>query len=103
MSSRLGAWLARHALAVPFVASANLIAGHRIVPEQVGHQLDPHDLCRDMLLQLDGPRQEQIRQELAELRTSALCPGTAARAALAIEATVAATHPGPEHRTAPLS
>ncbi|MHC4379967.1 MAG: lipid-A-disaccharide synthase [Planctomycetota bacterium] len=113
MSSRLGAWLAGHALAVPFVGGANLIAGREVAPEQVGHTLSPDDLCRDLLQQLEGSGSHAAREALQSLQTSAFAPGTARRAALAIEQTLAVdsgpeatldpTIPRPESRTAPLS
>ena len=113
MASRFGAWLASHALAVPFVGGANLIAGRVVAPEQVGHALSPEALCHDLLQQLDGAGNAASKQALQALQTSAFAPGTARRAALAIEqtlglapngkATCDPTIPPPETRTAPLS
>jgi len=85
LPSRLGAWLARHALTVPFVGAANLIARHQICPEQIGYQLDPSALCQDLLLQLEEPGRSKTQTALRTLQTAALAPGTAQRAALAVE------------------
>lgn len=89
MSSKLGAWLASHALAVPFVGAANLIAGEEVAPEQVGHQLDPEALCADLLRQIDDHGHPEAVARLAALHDRALAPGTDRRAALAVEACVA--------------
>ena len=88
MPSRLGAWLASHALTVPFVGAANLIARRLVAPEQIGHELDPSALCTDLLLQLEEPGRGASLTALQELQSAALAPGTAQRAALAVEKTV---------------
>ncbi|MFK5955897.1 MAG: lipid-A-disaccharide synthase [Planctomycetota bacterium] len=85
MPSRLGAWLASHALTVPFVGAANLIARRQVAPEQIGHHLSPSALCSDLLEQLQEPGRSQSQSELLELQTTGLAPGTAQRAALAVE------------------
>lgn len=89
MGSKLGAWLAGHALAVPFVGAANLIAGEEVAPEQVGHVLDPADLCADLLKQIDDQGHPEAVARLRALHDRALAPGTDRRAALAVEACVA--------------
>ncbi|MGB0953731.1 MAG: lipid-A-disaccharide synthase [Planctomycetota bacterium] len=90
MGSKLGAWLAGHALAVPYVGAANLIAGEEVAPEQVGHVLDPADLCADLLKQIDEQGHPAAVARLRALHDRALAPGTNKRAALAVEACVAA-------------
>ena len=91
MPSRLGAWLAGHALAVPYVGAANLIAGTEVAPEQVGHRLDPKDLCADLLQQIEEDGYAQASARLQALHDRALAPGTDRRATLAVEACVAAS------------
>ena len=88
MPSRLGAWLASHALTVPFVGAANLIARRCIAPEQIGHHLDPGALCADLLQQLEEPGRSQSLNNLSKLQSTDLAPGTAQRAALAVENTL---------------
>ena len=85
MSSKLGAWLAAHALTVPFVGGINLVAGQKLAPEQVGLNLKAHDLCADLLAQLEEPGHSEITAQLQEVHDTALAPGTAQRAALAVE------------------
>ncbi|MDA0666361.1 MAG: hypothetical protein O3A95_09355 [Planctomycetota bacterium] len=88
MPSRFGAWLAGHTISVPYVGAANLIARSCIVPERIGHGLDPSDLCADLLRQLDEPGRSESLAALEQLQSDALAPGTAQRAALAVEKTL---------------
>lgn len=85
MSSRLGAWLAAHALTVPFVGAINLVAGKQLAPERVGLDLKASDLCADLLAQLEEPGRSAIVEQLQSVHDTALAPGTAKRAALAVE------------------
>ena len=85
MSSKLGAWLAAHALTVPFVGGINLVAGRQLAPEQVGLDLKAADLCHDLLQQLEEPGRSAIVEQLQAVHDLALAPGTAQRAALAVE------------------
>jgi lipid-A-disaccharide synthase len=85
MSSKLGAWLAAHALTVPFVGGINLIAGELLAPEQVGLGLQAADLCADLLAQLEEPGHGEAVARLRAVVDETLAPGTASRAALAVE------------------
>jgi lipid-A-disaccharide synthase len=93
LPSRLAAWLARYALAVPHIASANLIAGRRMVPEHLGRHLDPEAIAADLLAQLAPDTARARRSEVEALREATMAPGCAARSALALEQAVA------DHRT----
>ncbi len=88
MSSKLGAWLASHALTVPFVGGINLVAGEQLAPELVGLDLKPEQLCAALAGQLEEPGHSQIVERLKAVNRHALAPGTAQRAALAVEAAV---------------
>lgn len=81
VSSRLGAWLSRHWLAVPYVGSLNLIANRELAPEHLGRALDPQALADDLEARLDGPERAQILGEIDALRPAFAEPGTAARTA----------------------
>ena len=81
VSSRLGAWLSRHWLAVPHVGSLNLIANCELAPEHLGRRLDPIALADDLEARLDGPERERILSEIDALRPGFAKPGTAARTA----------------------
>ncbi|MCP4094189.1 MAG: lipid-A-disaccharide synthase [Planctomycetes bacterium] len=85
MSSKLGAWLAAHALTVPFVGGINLVAGRQLAPERIGLNLKATDLCADLLAQLKEPGRSAIVEQLQAVHDTALAPGTAKRAALAVE------------------
>lgn len=85
MSSKLGAWLAAHALTVPYVGAINLVAGEKLAPEQVGLNLQAADLCADLQAQLAEPGRSAIVARLRAVHDTALAPGTAKRAALAVE------------------
>ena len=81
VSSRLGAWLSRHWLAVPAVGSLNLIAGRELAPEHLGRQLDPQALAEDLERRLDGPVREQTLEAIESLRPAFAEPGAARRTA----------------------
>ena len=81
VSSRLGAWLSRHWLAVPSVGSLNLIANRELAPEHLGRSLDPQALADDLEARLDGPERVRILGEIEALSPAFAEPGTAARTA----------------------
>lgn len=86
ISSRLAAWLGRHALAVPGVGSLNLMAGAEIAPEHVGRGLDPGQLARSLEKRLDGAVRVEVLAAIARLCPHFAPPGAAERAARAVEA-----------------
>lgn len=92
--SRLSRWLMHAAVAVPWVAAANLVAGRELVVERLGDDLDPQTLAGDLERLLLPAHHDAAVQELTQLRDRHLRPGTALRAALAIEDAVnlARTH-----------
>jgi lipid-A-disaccharide synthase len=70
-------WFAgRHLVKVPFLSMVNLVAGRRIVPELIQHQMTPANLAAEVtrLLTNDG-EVAQMRAELATVR-AALSPRT---------------------------
>lgn len=85
LSSRLADWLSKHALAVPFVGSLNLIAGREIVPEHVGRRLEPNQLAADLQARLEPAGREKYLQELESLLPYFATPGTTTRAVAAVE------------------
>lgn len=90
LSSAVAAWGARHALAVPYVGSLNLLAGEELAPEHVGRSLDPRALADDLEARLEGPRRAQVLASIARLRPHFAVPGAAERAARAVEEAAAA-------------
>lgn len=81
VSSRLGAWLSRNWLAVPYIGSLNLIAGKELAPEHLGRELSAHALADDLEARLDGPTRASVLREIEELRPAFGEPGPAARTA----------------------
>jgi lipid-A-disaccharide synthase len=81
-------WLRGPYMLAPFFASANLVCGREVVPERL--------LVRDAewaavaplveALLADGPRRDQCRRDLAELRARLGGPGASARAARVVAA-----------------
>jgi lipid-A-disaccharide synthase len=81
VSSRLGAWLSRNWLAVPYIGSLNLIAGRELAPEHLGRNILPQALADDLEARLDGPVRTSILEAIEELRPAFGEPGSAARTA----------------------
>jgi lipid-A-disaccharide synthase len=83
--SRLGSWLAAHALAVPHVAALNLMAGQRLVPEHVGRTLNPVALASDLEALVSGPRRVEFDEKMHALLPFFAEPGAAVQAASIVE------------------
>ncbi len=65
-----------------YFAMPNIIAQRRIVPELIQNEVNPQRLCKEVLdLYTDISRQEQMKQELTEVRAELGPPGAARRAA----------------------
>jgi lipid-A-disaccharide synthase len=80
--------LGRRLVKVPHFAMVNLIAGRRVVPEIIQHELTPERVAREALalLEPDGVAVRQMRSGLAEVRSRLGGPGASDRAAAAVEA-----------------
>ncbi|MDP6940460.1 MAG: lipid-A-disaccharide synthase [Planctomycetota bacterium] len=79
VESRLGDWMARHALAVPHIGSLNLIAGRKLVPEHLGRNLSPQALAQDLAYFLTPSGLNSFTESLAPLLPFFAQPGVAAR------------------------
>jgi len=65
-----------------YFAMPNIIAQRCIIPELIQNEVNPQRLCQEVLdLHTDRYRQEQMKQELAEVRAELGPPGAARRAA----------------------
>ena len=85
----LGRWL----LTVDTFGMPNLIAGRRIVPELIQHELTPDAVAREALSMLtDANRTSQIREGLREVRQKLGGVGASHRAAKAILGAVETAH-----------
>ncbi len=85
LPSRLGAWLSRNALSVPYISAINLMAGRCFVPEHVGRLLNPATLATDVETLTAGPGHASFQTGLAELLPWFALPGAAERAARQVE------------------
>ena len=81
VSSRMGAWLSEHWLAVPWVGSLNLLAGEELAPEHLGRDLEPITLADDLEARLDGPERSRILAEISRLRPAFAESGACRRGA----------------------
>lgn len=81
VASRLGAWLSRNWLAVPYIGSLNLIAGRELAPEHLGRNISVHALADDLEARLQGPTRSAVLDAIEELRPAFGEPGPAARTA----------------------
>jgi lipid-A-disaccharide synthase len=74
--------LGRPLVRVPHFAMVNLIAGARVVPELIQHEMTPEKVAAEVLALLDEPaRAEAMRAALAEVRQRMGPPGASRRAA----------------------
>ncbi len=65
-----------------YFAMPNIIAQRRIVPELIQNEVNPQRLCAELLnLHRDKAQQEQMKQQLTEVRTELGAPGAARRTA----------------------
>ena len=74
-------FLARRLVRVPHVALANLVAGKRVVPEFIQHEVDPAAVADaiEPLLDESSPERHAVLRGLAEVRSALGTPGAAAR------------------------
>ena len=84
-----------------YFAMPNIIAGRYIIPELIQNEVNPQRLCQEVLdLHTDRSRQEQMKQELAEVRAELGPPGAARRAAQLALALIADQDKLPSTQTA---
>lgn len=77
--------LGRPLVRVPHFAMVNLIAGARVVPELIQHEMTPEKVAAEVLALLDEPaRAAAMRAALAEVRRRMGPPGASRRAAEAV-------------------
>ncbi len=77
--------LGRPFVKVDTFGMANLIAGRRIVPELIQHDLTPERVAEETIaLLVDTDRAEEMRRALREVRGKLGAPGASARAARAV-------------------
>ncbi|MFL5318860.1 MAG: lipid-A-disaccharide synthase [Myxococcaceae bacterium] len=78
-------WIARRLLKVPYVALVNLLAGKRIVPELLQHEMTAERILTELRrVWSDGQERREMVAELTKVRESLGPPGAAGRAADAV-------------------
>ena len=85
--ARLSWWIGKRVVTIPNIGLVNVVAGRRIVPEFLQHDVRPDILAPEAIAWLRDPeRLAQIRKELREVRTELGTPGASQRVArLAME------------------
>jgi lipid-A-disaccharide synthase len=84
--------LARTLVRVDHAALPNLVAGRRIVPELIQHELRPETVADHLIGYLESPdRAAAVRKELADVRRRLGEPGAFDRAAEAVLAEIGPT------------
>jgi lipid-A-disaccharide synthase len=69
-------WAGRRLVKVPFLSMVNLIAGRRIVPELIQHEMTPDTIASAAFELLDGTeRADQMRFDLAQVKAALTLEG----------------------------
>lgn len=76
---RLMNFLRRHFLKVPFISLVNLICGRQVVPELIGEQMNPENVCRHLRALLETPG--MMQKDYGDLRQRLGDPGAPQHAA----------------------
>src|SRR5690349_21671495 len=62
-------WAGRRLVKVPFLSMVNLIAGRRVVPELIQHDMTPENLAHEAAMLLEDPLKAAVmRQDLAAIK-----------------------------------
>jgi lipid-A-disaccharide synthase len=70
---------------VPYIGLVNIVAGRKVVPELVQHEMTRENLVREVAPLLDDPaRGNAMRRELAVIKSKLGGPGASDRVALGI-------------------
>ncbi len=81
----LTAWLARRVLQIPWIGLVNIVAGEKLAPELLQHEVRPAAMAALALQCLENPQEEQrLRHSLCRLTTILGEAGGARRAAAAV-------------------
>jgi len=83
-------WIAQRVVKIPDFSLVNIIAGRRVVPELIQHDVNGHRIAREVRTLTDGAHFKEIRDELAAVRAKLGAPGASRRAAEAIMAEIRA-------------
>jgi lipid-A-disaccharide synthase len=84
-TSRTSFFLGRMLVDVPYIGLVNIVAGRKVVPELVQHEMTPENLVREVAPLLDDPsRANAMRRELGVIKSKLGGPGASDKVALGI-------------------
>ena len=81
-------WLAKRLVKLRHFSLVNIVAGKRVVPELLQHDVNGVRIAREVAALLEPGQQEQVRKELGEVTRKLGEPGASRRAAEAIMSTI---------------
>jgi len=81
-------WIAQRVVKIPDFSLVNILAGRRVVPELLQHDVNGHRIAREVRTLADATEHARIRGELAAVRRRLGDPGASLRAAEAIMETL---------------
>ncbi|HEV2721304.1 MAG TPA: lipid-A-disaccharide synthase [Thermoanaerobaculia bacterium] len=88
--SRATHWIARRVVKVPHFSLVNIVAGKKVVPELIQHDVNGHRIAAEVREMSEPPAHARLRAELAAVRAKLGGPGASRRAAEAIMGTLTA-------------
>jgi lipid-A-disaccharide synthase len=84
-TSRTSYFLGRMLVDVPYIGLVNIVAGRKVVPELVQHDMTPENLAREVAPLLDDPsRANAMRRELGVIKSKLGGPGASDKVALGV-------------------
>ena len=88
--SRATHWIARRVVVVPHFSLVNIVAGKKVVPELLQHDVNGERIAKEVRAMCEPAAHAQLRAELAAVREKLGGPGASRRAAEAIMGTLTA-------------
>jgi len=88
--SRATHWIARRVVVVPHFSLVNIVAGKKVVPELLQHDVNGHRIANEVRAMCEPGEHARLRRELAAVRARLGGPGASRRAAEAIVSTLTA-------------
>jgi lipid-A-disaccharide synthase len=88
--SRATHWIARRVVVVPHFSLVNIVAGKKVVPELLQHDVNGHRIADEVREMVEPERHARLRADLAAVRDKLGGPGASRRAAEAIMGTLTA-------------
>jgi len=86
--SRATHWIARRVVKVPHFSLVNIVAGKKVVPELIQHDVNGHRIAAEVREMSAPAKHAELRRELAAVRDKLGGPGASRRAAEAIMRTI---------------